>query len=913
MADNFGLKIGLEGEKEFKAALAEINQQFKVLGSEMRLVESEFGKNNTSVEGLTARNQVLSKEIEAQKQRIEILRQALANATESFGETDKRTQAWQIQLNNAQAELNNMQRELDQNSDALKRAADGLEEAEKEADDFGDEVEDAGKQSEDAGGKFDGLGTTCKAVAATLAAAFAAVSAAAISAGKALVDMTTEGAAYADTVLTESTVTGIATDKLQEYMYAAELVDVSTETLTKSMAKQIKSMKAVQDGTKLSAEAYEKLGVEVLNADGSLRDSDTVYWEVIDALGKLENETERDALGMQILGKSAQELNPLIEAGAERMKELGNQAREAGYVVGDDMLNAYGALDDQIQYLNVGTTAAKNALGTVLLPILTDLATDGVDLLGEFTNEILAANGDIGAMSDVIGDILPKALDMVMAYVPELLEMIGEVVGSLGQAIVDNLPIIVDSATQIIFSILNGLIAGLPKIADGALQLVLGLVDGILAQLPLLIKVAAEVIVTLANGIAKSIPKLIPTLVKVIVEVCTTLVKNLPLILDAALQLIMGLAQGILDAIPVLIESLPELIQAILDFIISAIPQIIDAGIQLLTSLVDALPIIIAAIVEVIPQIISSIIEAVLIAIPLIVEAGIELLTSLIDALPTIILTIVEAIPLIIEGIITAVIAAIPQIIEAGITLLTSLVGALPDIIIGIVEAIPEIINGIINALLDNIGLLIQAGVELFMALITNLPTIIIELVKAVPQILSALIEAFGKGVGSFVDIGANLVKGLWEGIQSLATWLWDKVSSWASDLWDGICDFFGIHSPSRKMAWIGDMMMEGLAGGIDESAGVAIKSATDMTKDLNSVFNDLSADLTTALPKAIDLNAVKSTSLDGVKNASAGGFVLQLSIGTFNNYTNEDITELTNEIMQTAGAFMKRKEVVLG
>lgn len=89
MTDNFGLKIGLEGEKEFKKALAEINQQFKVLGSEMRLVESEFGKNNTSVEGLTARNQVLSKEIEDQKQRIEVLRQALANASESFGENVK--------------------------------------------------------------------------------------------------------------------------------------------------------------------------------------------------------------------------------------------------------------------------------------------------------------------------------------------------------------------------------------------------------------------------------------------------------------------------------------------------------------------------------------------------------------------------------------------------------------------------------------------------------------------------------------------------------------------------------------------------------------------------------------------------------------------------------------------------------
>ena len=95
MADTFGLKIGLEGEKEFKKALAEINQSFKVLGSEMKLVESQFSKSDNSVEALTARNQVLNKEIEAQKQKIETLRQALANAAESFGENDRRTQAWQ--------------------------------------------------------------------------------------------------------------------------------------------------------------------------------------------------------------------------------------------------------------------------------------------------------------------------------------------------------------------------------------------------------------------------------------------------------------------------------------------------------------------------------------------------------------------------------------------------------------------------------------------------------------------------------------------------------------------------------------------------------------------------------------------------------------------------------------------------
>ena len=278
-------------------------------------------------------------------------------------------------------------------------------------------------------------------------------------------------------------------------------------------------MKSAADGSKSMVAAYDALGVSVTDANGNMRDSDTVYWELIDALGKVENETERDALAMTVLGKSAQELNPLITAGADRMTELGKQAQEAGYVISDDMLNAYGALDDQLQYLNVGATAAKNALGTVLLPVLTDLAGEGVDLLGEFTSGIIAADGDLSKMSDVIGDILPKALDKIMEYVPELLEVIGEIIGALGQAIVDNLPVIVDSASQIILTILNGLIAALPQIASGALQLLMALVNGIVENLPMLLQTALQVVTALANGIAESLPTLIPTIVSVVVQI----------------------------------------------------------------------------------------------------------------------------------------------------------------------------------------------------------------------------------------------------------------------------------------------------------------------------------------------------------------------------------------------------------
>ena len=753
------------------------------------------------------------------------------------------------------------------NNAALEKASSEFDDAEKQADDFGNEVEDAGKQSEDAGSKFEKLGTVCKAVGAAVGVAFAAVSAAAVAAGKALVDMSVSGAAYADTVLTESTVTGIATDKLQEYMYAAELVDVSTETLTKSMAKQIKSMKSAADGSSSYVEAYERLGVAVTDANSNMRDSDTVYWELIDSIGKVQNETERDALAMTLLGKSAQELNPLIEAGAGRMQELGDQARAAGYVISDEMLAAYGALDDNIQYLKVNAEGAKNALGTVLLPVLTELSGTGVELLGEFTKGIVDANGDIGKMSEVISAVLPKALDAVMEYVPELLEVIASIVGALGQAIIDNLPIIVDSASQILLSILEGLIAGLPQIADGALQLVLALVGGIVENLPMLVETAAQVIVTIATGIANALPTLIPTLVSVVMQMVQTLVENLPLLLDAALQLITGLAQGLLNALPVLIAALPEIINGIITFLLDSIPQIIETGIQLLTSLVTALP--------------------------------------------DIIMAIVEAIPKIIDGIINAVLNAIPQIIQAGIDLLISLIQALPQIITTIVQAIPQIISGIVNALVGNIDKIIMAGVQLFVALIENLPTIIVEIVKAVPQIIAGIVKAFGSLMYKIVEIGGNIVKGLWSGIQQLASWLWDKVSGWISTIWDGICDFFGIHSPSKEMAWVGEMLVKGLAGSIDDNGDEAVKAAEGMAEDINGVMGDLAHDMQTALPTDFDVNGSIRSAVDGVVGKAASAFTIALNITNFNNYSNEDIRQLTNEVMETANQFAQRKGVV--
>lgn len=616
MADNFGLKIGVEGEKEFKNALRDINQSFKVLGSEMKLVESQFDKNDKSIESITARNQVLNKEIDAQKDKISTLEKALANASTSFGENDKRTQAWAIQLNNAKAELNGMEKELKQNEKSLNEVSEEFDDAEKQADEFGDEVKKAADTADDAGGRFSNLGGVLKGVGAALAAGVAAIGTAAVSAGKSLVNMAVDSAAYADEMITQSTVTGMSVESLQAYSYAADLVDVSLDTLTGSMAKQVKSMSSARDGSKSMQEAYDKLGVSVANSDGTLRDSETVYWETIDALGKMQEGAERDALAMQIFGKSAQELNPLISQGSAGIAELTDEAKRMGAVLSEDTMNQLGAFDDSVQRLKQGSEAAKRVMGTVLLPQLQTLADDGVTLLGDFTKGLVDAGGDFDKISEAIGNTVGGLVNMVMENLPKLVQVGLDMVTAIGGAIVDNLPIIIDSAVQIIMTLLQALIDALPQITEGALQLVLALVDGIIENLPQLVEAALQMIVTLAVGIGEALPELIPAIIEAIILIVETLINNMDQILDAAFKIIEGLAQGLLNALPKLIEALPKIIESIINFITNNLPKIIEMGIkltvQLAAGLIKAIPQLVASIPQIIAALLGGLGKAVI-------------------------------------------------------------------------------------------------------------------------------------------------------------------------------------------------------------------------------------------------------------------------------------------------------------
>lgn len=416
---NINTRFTLSGEKEYKQAISEIGSGMNVLNSEMRKVQSAYAQNTDSVEALSAKNDVLERKISTQTEKIEYLRAALQQSAEKYGEADKRTMQWQTSLNNAEADLNNLNNQFDENKKKI-------EESSKEMGNLGDVVNGltsklgiqlpgSMKSSMNAMGSLD-------ASSLALAGGFAAVAAAIVKAEKAMISMTKESAAFADNIITLSMQTGQSTQQLQEFAYASELIDVSVDTMQGSLTKLTNNMQDTMNGTGNAKASFDELGVSVTNADGSMRSANDVFYETIDALGKVKNETERDAMSMDIFGRSAQDLNPLIIQGSKTLKAYADEAHNMGYVLDDEALSALGAVDDAYQRLQKTQEGVKNQLAVEFAPYLEEFygdATQGVKDLGKAIKDSGIVDA-FGMLLETVGDILNPMSDLSNNRVPAL-------------------------------------------------------------------------------------------------------------------------------------------------------------------------------------------------------------------------------------------------------------------------------------------------------------------------------------------------------------------------------------------------------------------------------------------------------------------------------------------------------------
>ena len=492
----------------------------------MKLATSQFDKNDKSVEALTARNKVLRKEIDEQTTKIDTLRKALQNAATSFGENDRRTQNWQIQLNNAEAALNDMNRELDENEKAIK---------------------EGGKAAEESGSKFEGFGKVLKTVGVALGAVAVAAGAAAVKLGKEVI------AAYADY---EQLVGGVDTlfkDSSQEIQrYAANAYKTAglsaneyMETVTGFSASLIQSL----GGDTEKAAKYADMAITDMSDNANKMGTDmSSIQNAYQGFAK-QNYTMLDNLKLGY-GGTKQEMERLL---ADAEKISGVKYDISSYA---DVVEAIHVMQESMDI--AGTTAKEaeatisgsmNALKSAVSNLIVGFGDANADM------ELLCGNM-VDAFKTVVENITP-VIENIIAALPTVLDALLTAVGEL-------LPTLLESVTELFSQVLETLLSLLPQLIPAAVQALMTIVNTLIENLPLLIDAAVQLVTTLVTGIGDALPTLIPAAVQAIVTIVQGLVDSLPMILDAALQLITGLAQGLLDAIPVLIAALPEIVNGII-------------------------------------------------------------------------------------------------------------------------------------------------------------------------------------------------------------------------------------------------------------------------------------------------------------------------------------------------------------
>lgn len=356
------ITLGLD-YTEFTGGTQEINRK-------LRLLDDEFKLASEQAKGFGDESNQLTLKQEALRQKIILQEKAVEEAKKIYEKAIKTSKEGSKQMDYADSQLLKARTALEKTKNELAEVDKEISSADENSSTFGDTIRDlaatigidTNPAVEKLASKLDGFSESA-GTAALVAGTIIGV----------LAKLAVSAAGTADELLTLSSVTGISTENLQKLNYASDLVDVSVDTMQGSMSKMIKTMDSARKGTDETQEAYRKLHVRITDGTGALRNSEEVFYDVIDALGKVKNETERDALAMTIFGRSAQELNPLIESGSDALKALGEEAENVGAILSQEELDKLGRLQNSMDRMKQAGEGLKNNLGLILAPALTSL------------------------------------------------------------------------------------------------------------------------------------------------------------------------------------------------------------------------------------------------------------------------------------------------------------------------------------------------------------------------------------------------------------------------------------------------------------------------------------------------------------------------------------------------------------
>lgn len=509
---------------ELEKALKKVDGSLKNTQAQLRQVEKALKLDPSNTELLARKQELLAQAAQQSSEKFQLLSQKMENFGDSLPDEELSNLKTDLVTTGVSAE--DYSKQAEEAAQASEALGDGTSEAGDQAASAGQDFADAGADAAGAGqdiagagddaegsaGQFDEAGDAAEEAGdqaeessggwSVVGQVIADLAKDAISKaidglkklGSVITDSVKDAAAYGDEVLTLATQTGLATDTIQELMYSAELMDVDFGTVQKSLFKLTQNMNKTKEGNEGLAAAFDRLGVSIEAPKGGMRTAEQVFYDVIDALGTVENQTDRDALAFEIFGKSSQELNSMIAIGSEGIKEFANEAHAAGAVMDGEALDALGAMDDGFQRANLSIQAAQRELALALAPAITAVAE---------TFSEMARDADwkeiFSGIAEGVADVLPDLVSLAKQALPAIMSILKTILPIVQQLFnsVDFEPLL-DATIECLNAIA-------PVLAQFAVDLLPSLVDLTAASIPLITDIIAllkPILEILGPGIA---------------------------------------------------------------------------------------------------------------------------------------------------------------------------------------------------------------------------------------------------------------------------------------------------------------------------------------------------------------------------------------------------------------------------
>lgn len=363
MAAGISAKANIDGAKKFQDDLKNMTAKSKALSAQMNEMATKFDKEGKSMGDNTKARKLANEQITAQKQKISLLEAELKRLQEA-GEGESAT-AYKLreQIAKANTELINMQHSSDKAADAGK-----------------DNTASMLKTAAAAG-----------AIAVAVKGAVSAIKSiagAAANAAKAVWNLGVESGQWADALITQSAQTGVDTETLQEWSYAARFVDTEVSTMTKGMSKLTQAYAKGNKSKKKTVTLTKGVTVSMRKENGEIKTQAEFYLDTIDALHGMTNVAQRNAAAQKIFGKSYTDMLPLIESGTAALRQYGQEAHDMGVIITGENVSALGKFDDQMQRLDAQFSAVKTNIALAFLPIMETVAERMSGFMSVVTNAI---------------------------------------------------------------------------------------------------------------------------------------------------------------------------------------------------------------------------------------------------------------------------------------------------------------------------------------------------------------------------------------------------------------------------------------------------------------------------------------------------------------------------------------------